>query len=117
MRSPRAAAAPAAAPAANTAAPRNLFEAAAAAASQPQGAGAGAGAGGAAAGGGSGELAALRNTPIFAQLRTLVQQNPALLQPFLQQLGASNPELLSVSPDLAFLPPLRLWRILRLPGG
>lgn len=87
--------APAAAPAANTTnAPRNLFEAAAAAASQPQGAGAGAGAAGAT--GGSGELDALRNTPIFAQLRTLVQQNPALLQPFLQQLGASNPELLSL---------------------
>lgn len=26
----------------------------------------------------------------------MVQQNPALLQPFLQQLGASNPELLQV---------------------
>lgn len=38
----------------------------------------------------------MRSTPIFAQLRTLVQQNPALLQPFLQQLGASNPELLTL---------------------
>ncbi|GJN91347.1 hypothetical protein Rhopal_004368-T1 [Rhodotorula paludigena] len=87
--------APAAAPAAPNA-PRNLFEAAAAARSQPQpaaGAGAGAAAGGAAP---SAELAALRSTPIFSQLRSLVQQNPALLQPFLQQLGASNPELLTL---------------------
>ncbi|GAA5993375.1 hypothetical protein JCM10908_002636 [Rhodotorula pacifica] len=82
--------APAAPAAGSTNAPRNLFEAAAAAASQPQGAGP------TGASGGSSELDALRNTPIFAQLRTLVQQNPALLQPFLQQLGASNPELLSL---------------------
>jgi len=34
----------------------------------------------------------------MGQLRALVQQNPALLQPFLQQLGASNPELLTVRP-------------------
>ncbi|GAA5942618.1 hypothetical protein JCM1841_006124 [Sporobolomyces salmonicolor] len=84
---PLAAATPAPAPPTN--APRNLFEAAAAARSQPQ----------AAATGGeapSGELAALRSTPIFGQLRALVQQNPALLQPFLQQLGASNPELLTL---------------------
>lgn len=42
-------------------------------------------------------MAAIASQPIFGQLRSLVQQNPALLQPFLQQLGASNPELLSVS--------------------
>lgn len=41
-------------------------------------------------------MAAIAQQPIFSQLRSLVQQNPALLQPFLQQLGASNPELLSV---------------------
>ena len=41
-------------------------------------------------------MAAIASQPIFAQLRSLVQQNPALLQPFLQQLGASNPELLSI---------------------
>ncbi|SCZ90098.1 BZ3500_MvSof-1268-A1-R1_Chr9g10708 [Microbotryum saponariae] len=45
---------------------------------------------------GSSELAQLAQQPIFGQLRSLVQQNPALLQPFLQQLGASNPELLSI---------------------
>ncbi|TNY17540.1 putative Uv excision repair protein rhp23 [Rhodotorula diobovata] len=85
--------APTPAPAATANAPRNLFEAAAAARSAPQPATAGAGAG---AGGNSGELAQLRNAPIMGQLRALVQQNPALLQPFLQQLGASNPELLTL---------------------
>ncbi|GAA5824449.1 hypothetical protein JCM11251_000427 [Rhodosporidiobolus azoricus] len=84
------------APAAATNAPRNLFEAAAAARNQPAPAAAATGAGAAGAGGASGELAALRNTPIFGQLRGLVQQNPQLLQPFLQQLAASNPELLSM---------------------
>lgn len=78
-------------------APRNLFEAAAAARQQPPAAAAaGAGAGTGAGAGASPELAALRSNPVFGQLRSLVQQNPALLQPFLQQLGASNPELLSV---------------------
>lgn len=74
-------------------APRNLFEAAATAGSQASAPTTGAAPTGSAA---SSELAALRSTPIFAQLRTLVQQNPALLQPFLQQLGASNPELLTL---------------------
>ncbi|BGP17092.1 hypothetical protein JCM10213_006878 [Rhodosporidiobolus nylandii] len=89
---PLAAATPAAAPARN--APRNLFEAAAAARSAPQQsvADAGAGAGGAT----SAEFEAMRNSPVFGQLRGLVQQNPALLQPFLQQLAASNPELLTL---------------------
>ncbi|GAA6010277.1 hypothetical protein JCM11491_006243 [Sporobolomyces phaffii] len=76
-------------------APRNLFEAAAVAGSRPADAAAST-ATSAAAAAPSSELAALRSTPIFAQLRTLVQQNPALLQPFLQQLGASNPELLTL---------------------
>ncbi|OAV93573.1 UV excision repair protein Rad23 [Puccinia triticina 1-1 BBBD Race 1] len=40
-------------------------------------------------------LEALRNNPQMIQLRQLVQQNPALLQPFLQQLGQSNPNLLA----------------------
>ncbi|SCV69997.1 BQ2448_1391 [Microbotryum intermedium] len=73
----------------------NLFEApapAAAAAAAPTGAARG----GAAVAAGSSELAQLAQQPIFGQLRSLVQQNPALLQPFLQQLGASNPELLSI---------------------
>ncbi|KAL8291965.1 hypothetical protein RQP46_001431 [Phenoliferia psychrophenolica] len=72
--------------------PRNLFERAAAQANQPA-----APAGGAAvAPGGVSELAALRDQPIFRQVRTLVQQNPALLQPFLAQLGQSNPEILAL---------------------
>ncbi|GAA5820660.1 hypothetical protein JCM3770_004954, partial [Rhodotorula araucariae] len=81
------------APAAATNAPRNLFEAAAAARAAPPPAAPATGAG--AGSGGSSELEALRNTPIMGQLRGLVQQNPALLQPFLQQLAASNPELLT----------------------
>ncbi|PLW28897.1 hypothetical protein PCANC_21384 [Puccinia coronata f. sp. avenae] len=40
-------------------------------------------------------LEALRNNPQMIQLRQLVQQNPNLLQPFLQQLGQSNPTLLT----------------------
>ncbi|BGP41076.1 UV excision repair protein rad23 [Rhodotorula kratochvilovae] len=79
------------------AAPRNLFEAAAAARNAPPPAAAAAGGAGAGAvSGGSGELEQLRSAPIMQQLRGLVQQNPALLQPFLQQLGASNPELLTL---------------------
>ncbi len=34
--------------------------------------------------------------PIFQQLKTLVQQTPDLLQPFLHQLGQSNPELFQI---------------------
>lgn len=42
----------------------------------------------------------MRNTAHFQQIRQLVQSNPALLQPLLQQLGASNPELLrSINAD------------------
>jgi UV excision repair protein RAD23 len=39
------------------------------------------------------ELAAITNNPQFAQLRQMVQENPALLQPMIQQLMASNPQL------------------------
>ncbi|GAA5979732.1 hypothetical protein JCM11641_004069 [Rhodosporidiobolus odoratus] len=87
----------AATPAPATNAPRNLFEAAAAARNSPaQPAAAPAAGAGAAASTGAGELEGLRNAPVFQQLRGLVQQNPALLQPFLQQLAASNPELLTL---------------------
>jgi len=41
-------------------------------------------------------LADVFNTPQFRQMIQVVQQNPALLQPILQQLGQSNPELLTV---------------------
>ncbi|CAO3616145.1 unnamed protein product [Cunninghamella blakesleeana] len=45
---------------------------------------------------GSVDFSQLRNTAHFQQLRQLVQTNPAMLQPLLQQLGQSNPELLRV---------------------
>lgn len=83
-------------PAAPAQQPRNLFQAAAQAAQTPA-AGtptpAGRGAAGAGAGGDGNELDALRNNPLVGELRQLVQQNPALLQPFLQQLAATNPQL------------------------
>lgn len=112
---PPATPAPGATPAAGQAAqpaapaqPRNLFQAAAQAAQTggaaatptPGGRGAGTGAGAALGGGGSAgdmaELEGLRNHPMVGQLRQLVQQNPQLLGPFLQQLGQSNPELLQL---------------------
>jgi UV excision repair protein RAD23 len=89
-------AAPSATPAAPAAptgpAPRNLFEAAAAHAAQAPAAG------GAAGGAGSADLVALQQSPEFQQLRQLVRQNPAMLQPFLQTLAQSNPGLLNVRP-------------------
>jgi len=86
--------------------PLNLFEAAAAGARG--GAAAGAGAGGvrgnaanllntAGAGtggaGGLGNLEFLRSNPQFQQLRQVVQQQPAMLEPILQQVAAGNPQL------------------------
>lgn len=48
----------------------------------------------AAAGGqGLGNLDFLRNNPQFQQLRQVVQQQPQMLEPILQQLGAGNPQL------------------------
>ncbi|KAL4883260.1 XPC-binding domain-containing protein [Aspergillus karnatakaensis] len=35
----------------------------------------------------------LRNNPHFQQLRQLVQQNPQMLEPILQQVGAGNPQI------------------------
>lgn len=64
----------------------NLFDAAAAAAAAPN----------TAAPGGDLSLEMLRNSPQFQQLRQLVQQQPQLLQPLLQQIGQTNPELLQV---------------------
>lgn len=54
------------------------------------GAAAGAGAGGAL---GSNSLDFLRNNPQFQQLRQVVQQQPQMLEPILQQVGAGNPQL------------------------
>jgi UV excision repair protein RAD23 len=84
--------------------PVNLFEAAAQAGAGGRGGAARGGAGnlfgaagaGAAAGapaGGLGNLDFLRNNPQFQQLRQVVQQQPQMLEPILQQVGAGNPQL------------------------
>lgn len=87
--------------------PVNLFEQAAAAGRGGGGAGArgGAGAGGlgaalgggqagaGGAGGAAANLEFLRSNPQFQQLRQVVQQQPAMLEPILQQVAAGNPQL------------------------
>lgn len=52
-----------------------------------------AGVGADAGGAGLGNLDFLRNNPQFQQLRQVVQQNPQMLEPILQQVGAGNPQL------------------------
>lgn len=85
--------------------PLNLFEAAAQAGGEgggrTRGAGAGAGAGaggdaGAAGGEALGSLDFLRSNPHFQQLRQLVQQQPHMLEPILQQVAAGNPQIASI---------------------
>ncbi|KAK7325321.1 hypothetical protein VNO77_29483 [Canavalia gladiata] len=46
------------------------------------------------AGAGIGSLDFLRNNPQFQALRSMVQSNPQILQPVLQELGKQNPNLL-----------------------
>ncbi|KAI0399946.1 XPC-binding domain-containing protein [Xylaria palmicola] len=83
----------------------NLFDLAAQ--QQGQGGTRGGAAGAAAAGAGAGtrdlgNLDFLRNNPQFQQLRQVVQQQPQMLEPILQQLGAGNPQLaqlISQNPD------------------
>jgi UV excision repair protein RAD23 len=73
--------------------------AAAAAAAAAAGAGA---AGGAAGQAGLGNLDFLRHNAQFQQLRQVVQQQPQMLEPILQQLGAGNPQLaqlISANPE------------------
>jgi len=63
--------------------------------------------------GGDDPLAFLRSQPQFAQMRQVVQQNPALLNAILQQIGQTNPALLqmiSQNQDAFF-------RMLTEPGG
>ena len=79
--------------------PVNLFEAAAQAGQGQAGARGGAaprsGAGTAAGGtpGGTVNMDFLRNSPHFQHLRQLVQQQPAMLEPILQQVAEGNPQL------------------------
>ena len=95
--------------------PINLFDAAAQAARgggtggrAARGAGAAAGAGGAAAATGAGgaegagslgNLEFLRNNPQFQQLRQIVQTQPRMLEPILQQVGQGNPQLAQMIGD------------------
>ncbi|KAL9616508.1 MAG: hypothetical protein Q9160_008624 [Pyrenula sp. 1 TL-2023] len=86
--------------------PVNLFEAAAQAGGGNRG-GAGTGAraggggagtsplGGTGAGGAGGQMSMefLRNNPAFQNLRQIVQQQPAMLEPILQQVAEGNPQL------------------------
>ena len=117
--SPRAApagATPAAAPAQAAAPtggdePVNLFEAAAQAGQGGRGGAGGAAGGargmgdlaaalgggeGAGAGGNTANLDFLRNNPQFQQLRQVVQQQPQMLEPILQQVAAGNPQLAQI---------------------
>ncbi|KAH0536216.1 hypothetical protein FGG08_006898 [Glutinoglossum americanum] len=77
--------------------PINLFEAAAQAGRSGGGSGGARSGGGASAAagaaGGLGNLDFLRNNPQFQQLRQVVQQQPQMLEPILQQVGAGNPQL------------------------
>ncbi|CAF9912130.1 MAG: hypothetical protein GOMPHAMPRED_007564 [Gomphillus americanus] len=89
-------------------APINLFEAAAQAGRGPSG-GRSTGARGATAATGddataaaAGSLDFLRNNPQFQQLRQIVQTQPQMLEPILQQVGAGNPQLaqmINANPD------------------
>ena len=56
-------------------------------------AGGGGGATGAGGEGGLGNLEFLRNNPQFQQLRQIVQTQPHMLEPILQQVGHGNPQL------------------------
>ncbi|KAL5631573.1 hypothetical protein ACGC1H_007183 [Rhizoctonia solani] len=100
------AAPPARSAATQAASPLNLFAQAAAQAggSAPAGAGGDPGAGTAGAPGISqATLEHLRNSPAFRQTLDAIQQNPALIQPMIQQLAQSNPAIaqqLTQNPDL-----------------
>ncbi|XP_019427642.1 PREDICTED: ubiquitin receptor RAD23c-like isoform X3 [Lupinus angustifolius] len=52
-----------------------------------------------AAGAGAGSLDFLRNSQQFQALRAMVQANPQILQPMLQELGKQNPQLMTLIRD------------------
>ncbi|KAJ5169176.1 UV excision repair protein rhp23 [Penicillium canariense] len=74
--------------------PFNMFEAAAQAGEGGRGGARSAGAGGAA--GSDANLDFLRSNPHFQQLRQLVQQQPQMLEPILQQVAAGNPQIAQI---------------------
>ncbi|KGO67957.1 Ubiquitin supergroup [Penicillium italicum] len=74
----------------------NLFEAAAQAGGEGGGRSRGAAGAGAAGGEALGSLEFLRSNPHFQQLRQLVQQQPHMLEPILQQVAAGNPQIASI---------------------
>ncbi|KAJ6171696.1 UV excision repair protein (RadW) [Penicillium chermesinum] len=77
--------------------PLNLFEAAAQATEGGGGRGSRGGAGAGAGGGDAlGSLDFLRSNPHFQQLRQLVQQQPQMLEPILQQVAAGNPQIAQI---------------------
>ncbi|KAK6429713.1 UV excision repair protein rad23 [Oleoguttula sp. CCFEE 5521] len=80
--------------------PVNLFEAAARAgtggARSTPASGAAATTPSAGAGGDANQLDFLRNNPQFQQLRQVVQQQPQMLEPILQQVAAGNPQLAQI---------------------
>ncbi|KAK7269752.1 hypothetical protein RIF29_22487 [Crotalaria pallida] len=57
------------------------------------------GSGAAGAGAGAGSLDFLRNSQQFQALRAMVQANPQILQPMLQELGKQNPNLMRLIRD------------------
>lgn len=73
--------------------PINLFEAAAQAGQGNRGGSGGARPGATPDALGANSLDFLRNNPQFQQLRQVVQQQPQMLEPILQQVGAGNPNL------------------------
>lgn len=86
---PAAAPAQPAAPPAAAGSAENLFAAAEAAMNRDRGAPAGAAPGA----GGAGALGDLAGAPQLQRIREMVQENPALIQPLLQQIAATNPQL------------------------
>lgn len=84
---------PASAPSSGGAGADNLFAAAEAAMNRDRGGGLSAAGAGAGAGAGGESLGELANSPQLQRIRQAVQENPALIQPLLQQIAASNPGL------------------------